>query len=185
MKHLHIPEIVVTERLVISRLKYEDAEEIFYTYASKPEATKFVSWATHTTVADSSMFLKYAIAGWEEGTDYSFSIRLKNSRQMIGSIGLLHDNGKVQFGYILSPTHWGQGYATEACIALMDILRTHPEIYRVSTFVDVENIASIRVLEKAGLVKEAVLKDWFRFVNQHYAIKDCAFFYLPLAHDIG
>ena len=104
---------------------------------------------------------------------------------MIGSIGLLHDNGKVQFGYILSPTHWGQGYATEACIALMDILRTHPEIYRVSTFVDVENIASIRVLEKAGLVKEAVLKDWFRFVNQHYAIKDCAFFYLPLAHDIG
>ncbi|HYG01747.1 MAG TPA: GNAT family protein [Chryseosolibacter sp.] len=180
MDRLQIPETVVTDRLFLSRLRYEDAEEIFYTYASKPEATRFVSWATHTTVEDSRLFLGYAIAGWEEGTDYSFSIRLQHSAQMIGSIGLINDSGKIQFGYILSPTHWGQGYATEACMAVMNLLKSIPGIYRIHTFVDIENIASIRVLEKAGFVKEATLKNWFRFVNQHYAVKDCVMFYLPL-----
>ena len=177
---LAIPEQIETERLVLLRLKYEDAEEIFYSYASKPEATKFMLWPTHRSLADTRIFLRFAANGWNAGTDYSFGIRSKQFNRFIGSCGLLHDEGRIQFGYVLSPTHWGRGYATEVCWKLMAIVKVIPEVYRVSTFVDAENIASAKVLLKSGLVEEAKLEKWYRFVNQDNQPKDCLLFRLPL-----
>lgn len=177
---LAIPEHLETERLGLSRLRYEDAEEIFYTYASKPEATKFMSWPTHRSIEDTRIFLKYAVEGWRNGSDYSFGIRLKEYNRFIGSCGLINENGKIQFGYILSPTHWGRGFGTEVCIKLMEILRNLPEVFRVNTFVDAENSASVRVLVKSGLVEDARLEKWFRFINQEKQPKDCILFKLPL-----
>lgn len=177
---LHLPEKILTERLILQRLRYEDAEEIFYTYASKPEATRFVSWPTHTSVNDTRSFLAYAHSAWETGIDYSYSIRLKGSNRLIGSFGVMNDLGKIQFGYILTPTQWNLGYGTEACRKMMELLKTEKEIYRIGTFVDTKNEASIKVLQKSGLKEEARLDKWFRFVNQGNEPCDCILFYLPL-----
>ncbi|CAN5380897.1 GNAT family N-acetyltransferase [soil metagenome] len=177
---LPVPEKIETDRLLLQRFRKEEAEEIFYSYASKAEATKYMSWPTHKSLDDTRDFLKHALIGWRRGTDYSFSIRLRKSNRFIGCCGMMNDNGKVQFGYVLSPTHWGNGYATEACIRLMQIVRGLHDVYRVSTFVDVENAASIRVLIKSGLVEEARLEKWFKFVNQGNEPKDCVLFKLPI-----
>ncbi|MBT1703262.1 GNAT family N-acetyltransferase [Chryseosolibacter indicus] len=180
MDRINLPEKIETERLLLQRLRYEDAEEIFYGYASKPEATTFMSWPTHKSIEDTRTFLKYAIQSWQFGLDYSYSIRLRQANQFIGSFGVINELGKAQFGYIFSPRHWGNGYATEACRTLMNVLKDHKEFYRIGTFVDVDNTASMRVLLKSGLKEEARLKDWFRFINQGNRPKDCALFYLPL-----
>lgn len=177
---LRLPERIETERLFLQKLRYEDAEEIFYTYASKPEATKYVAWPTHRSVSDTRDFLSYAIHAWARGIDFSYSIRLKSSSRLIGSLGVLHDDGKVQFGYIISPTVWKQGFATEACGAMIHELKQHKSLHRIWTLVDVDNIASIRVLEKCGLIEEARLPKWFRFINQGNEPRDCLFFRLPL-----
>ena len=179
MHRLAMPVEIETERLFLQRLKYEDAEEIFYAYASKPRATHYLSWATHESVDDTRLFLQYSVANWNFGTDYSYSIRLK-SGLLIGSIGIVNDEGKVQIGYVLSPGHWGQGYTTEACSSVLSVLKTLDNIHRDGTFVDAENFASIKVLEKCGLVKEADLVMWFRFVNQGNQPRDCILFrFLP------
>ncbi len=179
MVQLNLPEKISTDRLVLQRLRYEDAEEIFYTYASKPEATQYVSWATHQTLDDTRSFLKYVHHAWGIGTDYSFSIRLKETNRLIGSFGIMNEGGKLQFGYILSPTQWGQGYATEVCRHMMQMLKGLEGVTRIQTFVDVENAASAKVLLKSGLVEEAILKNFFVFVNQGSAMKDCILFKLP------
>jgi [ribosomal protein S5]-alanine N-acetyltransferase len=178
MRSLAIPEKLESERLLLQRLRYEDAEEIFYAYASKSEATRFVSWPTHQSIKDTREFLRYAHRSWRAGIDYSFSIRLKESGRLIGSIGVVNDNGKLQIGYILSPTQWGQGFATEAVRAIVMMLRTLEGVYRIGTFVDVDNVASIHVLEKCGLKREAMLPKWFRFVNQQNEPRDCILFTL-------
>jgi ribosomal-protein-alanine N-acetyltransferase len=177
---LNLPERIETERLVLQRLRYEDADEIFYTYASKPEATKYVAWPTHQSVSDTRDFVAYAVNAWERGTDFTYSIRLKNSSRLIGSIGVMHDDGKVQFGYIVSPTLWGQGFATETCRAVIDQLKRQGTLHRIWTLVDKDNVASIRVLEKCGLIEEARLPKWFRFINQGNDPRDCIFFRFPL-----
>lgn len=171
-----LPARIDTPRLVLQRLKHEDAEEVFYTYASKPEATRYVAWPTHRSVNDTRTFLIYAYDAWEKGTEFSYAIRLADSGRLIGSIGIINDDGKVQFGYILSPTHWSRGYATEACVAVLTRLKTIPSIFRIWTLVDAENTASIRVLQKSGLMEEARLTKWFRFINQDNDPKDCVIF---------
>ena len=109
--------------------------------------------------------------------DYSYSIRLKETNRLIGSFGVIHENGKIQFCYIFTPTQWGNGYATEVCIEMMNLLKNEKGIFRIGTCVDVENVASMKVLLKAGLVEEARLSDWMMFPNQGKA-KDCVLFLL-------
>jgi [ribosomal protein S5]-alanine N-acetyltransferase len=180
MELLKLPEKIITERLILQRLRYEDAEEIFYTYASKTDVTKYLSWPTHQSIEDTKTFLRYAVESWELGLDFSYSIRLKDSHQLIGGFGAINETGKIQFGYAISPIHWNKGYTTEACRKMMEVLKGFTQIYRIATFVDTENIASIRVLEKSGLVREATLIKWFRFINQNNEPKDCSLYYLPL-----
>ncbi|NBP67489.1 MAG: N-acetyltransferase [Cytophagia bacterium] len=179
MERMNLPESLESERLLFQRLRYEDAEEIFYAYASKAEATRFVSFATHKDIKDTRTYLRYAKNAWDMGLDYAYSIRLKESSQLIGSYGIINEMGRIQFGYILSPTYWGNGYATEACLLLTALLKTQRGVYRIGSFVDQEHIASIRVLEKSGFVCEGTLKRWIKFPNQDNTAKDCKVFVLP------
>lgn len=177
-----VPEQLQTDRLILTRLRHEDAEEIFYTYASKPESTRFVSWPTHQWVKDTRAYLTRTITGWRQGIDFSYGIRLQANGRLIGSGGFLNDGGKVQVGYVFGPLHWGKGYATEATRELIRVLNTQPGIFRIGSFVDAENLASARVLIKAGFVEEAILQNWFRFPNQGNVPKDCVLFKIP---DLG
>ncbi len=180
MVKLSLPTHFVTKRLSIQKLRYEEAEEIFYSYASKPEATRFMSWATHRSIADTRAFLRYVVDAWRMGMDYSFAIRLKDTHRLIGSFGVINENGRLQFGYILSPTQWGNGYATEVCRNMMEILKEQDGVYRIGTYVDMDHVASINVLKKSGLVEEARLARWMRFPNQNDMPKDCILFTLPI-----
>ena len=162
----------------MQRLRYEDAEEIFYTYAGKPEVTKFLAFPTHQSVGDARNFLNYVIDAWDNGTEYAFGIRLKGENRFVGSLGFINENGKVQFGYALSPNYWNRGVATEACKAVLELLKRQKDIHRVWTFTDAENVASGKVLLKCGLVEEARLSKWFRFVNQDNQPKDCILYVL-------
>ncbi len=101
------------------------------------------------------------------------------NQRLIGSCGVVNDSGKIQFGYVLSPSQWGNGYATEVCRKLMEILKSVPEVKSVGTFIDAENLASQRVLLKSGLQVTEKREKWFRFVNQNSQWKDCVLFNLP------
>ena len=70
--------------------------------------------------------------------------------RLIGSCGLgRRPSGAVELGYWIARPHWGRGFATEACSALIDIARILglPSL-EASHFID--NPASARVLEKLG-----------------------------------
>jgi ribosomal-protein-alanine N-acetyltransferase len=174
-----LPDQIHGGRIFLQRLRYEFAEEIFFAYASKPEATRFVSWPTHRSIEDTRRYTRYAVPAWEAGTDYSFVIRLKDSNRLIGSIGCLNDDGKVQFGYILSPVFWNKGYATEAAQILLNHVKSVETVYRIWTFTDLDNLASQKVLLKNGLIEEARLTNWFRFVNQDKMPRTCILFKVP------
>jgi [ribosomal protein S5]-alanine N-acetyltransferase len=175
---LQIPERLETPRLLLNRLQHEDAEEIFYTYASKQESTRFVTWPTHQSVKDTREYLRRTTAAWSQGIDFSFSIRLQASGRLIGGCGFLNDSGKIQIGYIFGPLHWNNGYATEATRKLIELLKSQPGVFRIGSFIDAENQASAKVLLKAGMQEEAMLSQWCRFPNQENQPKDCILFKL-------
>ncbi len=88
---------------------------------------------------------------------YVFCIRLTQTNQFVGLIAL--NIGKPNFKvaeiwYKIHPDQWRQGYATEALAALLDYGFSSLLLHRIEAGCAVGNIASVKVLEKAGMVRE-------------------------------
>ena len=69
----------------------------------------------------------------------------------------LPPDGRVEIGYGLLPEYWGQGYATEAVVAMVAWARTQPGVTAVEAEAEASNLASLRVLEKSGFVPTGVI----------------------------
>jgi len=64
-------------------------------------------------------------------------------------------------GYTLVPGERGKGYGTEAVQIMVDYLFLHKNIARIQAETHPDNIASQRVLEKAGFKKEGIIRKSF------------------------
>ena len=53
-------EVIETARLRLRKPARPDAEAIFASYAGDPLVTKYLSWPTHRTLADTSAFLAWS-----------------------------------------------------------------------------------------------------------------------------
>ena len=82
--------------------------------------------------------------------------------EAIGGIGVIAREGiscrTGHFGYWLGEAHWGKGIATAASRAMVAYLSTRSSFARLEAPVFAWNPASMRVLEKAGFVREGVLR---------------------------
>jgi len=63
--------------------------------------------------------------------------------------------GQAYIGYFLSRGSWGKGYATEVGRALLSFGFDQLKLLRIWAWCDTENSASVRVLEKLGMRREA------------------------------
>ncbi|KAK8957660.1 hypothetical protein KSP39_PZI000508 [Platanthera zijinensis] len=74
---------------------------------------------------------------------------------------------RVSLGYSVVPEYWGRGIATEAArMSIEAALERWTGVERVQAFVCLDNLASQRVLEKAGFQREAVLRKYMFFKGQ-------------------
>lgn len=154
------PQVWETDRLRLRRPMMTDAEEIFRQYARDPEVTKYLTWRPNREVEETRAFLRACLVAWEEGKSFQWAIVRKEDDRFLGMIALRVDGHKLEMGYVLAKSHWGKGYMTEAVTALIDWALKQEEIYRVWAVCDVENRASARVLEKAGMKCEGILRRW-------------------------
>jgi RimJ/RimL family protein N-acetyltransferase len=78
----------------------------------------------------------------------------KNKVQFLGWFSLRptgNDPGEAALGYRLRRDAWGQGYATEGVRALIASAFAQPGIQRIVATTYEDNLASLRVMEKAGM----------------------------------
>jgi RimJ/RimL family protein N-acetyltransferase len=66
---------------------------------------------------------------------------------------------RAQLGYWLGEDFWGRGIMTEAIKLITGYTFEHFDLVRIQATVNSNNLASMRVLEKAGFVKEGILKN--------------------------
>lgn len=175
-----LPETMELERLRLNRNRLTDSEEIFYAYASKPEVTKYLSWKTHETLEETRSYLSVVDKTWRQGLQASYSVRLKKSNRLIGSCGCAFADGLFQVGYVFSPVFWGMGYATEACRGLVAEIRRVSPAGRICSFVDIDNLASARVLEKSGFIQEQISPGHYVAPNQGGVRRDAFIYVLPI-----
>ncbi len=72
----------------------------------------------------------------------------------------------VEIGYGLVKNERGKGYSTEAAVLMVDYLFLSKEIESIQASTDLGNVASQRVLEKAGFKKEGIMRKRFFYNGQ-------------------
>ncbi len=159
---MHRPPVTfATARLSARPPRPEDAEAVYASYAGDPAVTRYLSWPAYTRVPPLTVFLQECAAHWEKGDGpFTWLLFYKGTSTPIGSIGVTLERGKAMFGYVIAKKFWQRGLATEALTHLVTWSLAQPDIFRAWAFCDVENPASVRVMEKSGLVREAVLSRW-------------------------
>jgi len=93
------------------------------------------------------------LKSYQKHSDFGiFAAYLKNSDEYIGWFQFERDNelnDAIEIGWRLKKQYWGNGYATEVAIALSEMGMEKGKTIVARAMI--ENFASIRVMEKAGL----------------------------------
>ena len=76
----------------------------------------------------------------------------KATGEVIGRVGLWHPEGwpGIELGWIIRRSRWNNGFATEAARAALDWTWANVDTDHVISFIQPDNLASIRVAEKIG-----------------------------------
>ncbi len=166
-----------TERLILRRFKLEDAEEFYQNVTSDSKVNKFLTWPIHKDVEETKELLTVWVERYENPERYCWAIILKESNQVIGTIAAPTIKNRietVELTYCIGSAWWGFGIVTEALKEVNRYLFEEIQVNRIEAGYDVNNPASGRVLEKAGMQKEGVLRQAGRNNQGLFDLAFCA-----------
>ncbi len=175
MRTLIVP--LRTARLTVREFVQSDLRAVF-AYSSDPRVTRYLFFGPRDEDSTAE-YLEGLLASQRERprTRFELAVEEIESGRVIGACDLSFiERNVVDLGYMLGIESWGKGYATEIALALVDAAFFDLRADRVISTVDVNNGASIRVLEKIGMRWEAVFRKHRRAKNRWW---DCHLFVLP------
>jgi len=160
------PATFETPRLRLRVPVVDDDAAIFDAYTQDAQVARYTTWSPHRNLDETRKFLEqYCEGGWKAGTVFSWLMTISEGGHAAGIIDFRLTACRAEVGYVLARRYWGRGLMTEAAGAVVEWVIAQPEIHRVWATVDLESVASQRVLEKVGMVKEGVLRRWAVFPN--------------------
>lgn len=138
-----------TARLWLRRLEEGDAAHFEHLFKDDWEAVKQTG---RLPFPPATAAMRIWIRRHTGPGGHAFFLRRKSDHDSIGAIGFGGKGPIAELGYALGRAYWGQGYATEAVGAMIEVASTLG-FGGLQAFSFVENPASARVLEKAGFSK--------------------------------
>lgn len=146
-----------TDRLFLRRIVASDFVEI-RTLRGNPETMKFIPRPLITNDDDALEFINMINEKIDNNEAINWAITLKGNPRHIGNIGLFRlqpENHRCEIGYMILPEYKGNGIVTEAINAVLKYGFNDMNMHSIEAVIDPNNIASERVLQKNGFVKEA------------------------------
>ncbi len=147
---------LITQRLLLEPVEFSDLENI-HDLLSIPEVDKYNTLGIPTNIEVTSVYLDEWVENRKQRTEFAFGIKLKLDKKFIGLISIKVGLRKFQRGevwYKLHPLFWTKGYATEALQALLVFGFHTLDLHRIEAGCAVDNVGSIKVLEKVGMIRE-------------------------------
>lgn len=151
--------ILETERLILREISVEDARSMFE-YAKQDCVGPVAGWEPHRNLSETKMIIQLMRDKRKYGQLGVFSIVLKDTNKMIGTIELhtYVKKFKATLGYALSPYYWGRGIVVEASKALLTWGFKDLQLVRIDCEVFTTNMQSQRVCEKLQFQNEGIKK---------------------------
>lgn len=167
---------IETERLFFRELLPSDAD-VMFELDSDPAVVQYVGDKPLTHIDQARQRIKNVMQQYQDVGIGRWAAVLKETNECIGWAGLKYItelNGRkdnYDLGYRFLKRHWGNGYGTESAKAFIHYGFDEMKLMRISAYVDVDHVASVRILEKCGLkltntfMGEDSLCAWYEIVN--------------------
>ena len=159
-----VPEVAVegvileTPRLILRRHVSGDADAL-EAVLGDPVANEFFPSALDRRGVED--WIAGHIARYRRDGFGKWAIILKSTGEIVGSCGCVvqevEGRNEIEVGYNVRRDLWGNGYATEAARACTEYAFRELGAVRVISMIRPENVRSIRVAEKNGMVREKVI----------------------------
>ena len=171
---MNMSNIIETSRLYLRRIKQEDIND-FYNIMGNKETMKYLG-KTLTKEEIKNYFDSLNNTNYES-IDGEYAIVLKEKDKVIGqfSINTKKRDKRSKISYMLNSAYWNKGYITECVLYIKKLLFEEYQINKIVADCDVNNKASIRILEKMGMKKEGILRQE-RFSQEKNKFYDVAVF---------
>lgn len=165
------PALIEGVRLRLRRTMPDDAATLF-ALVDDAEVMRYLDWPHPGGVAETRVHLQTVDQRWAQGQEHQYLVVRKADGQALGTVSFRPRGHTADFGYVFGRLHWGQGYGSEAARLLVGWLQRQPVLQRLWATCDAGNLASARVLEHAGLQREALMRKASQRPNLRGAIRD-------------
>lgn len=164
---------VETDRLLLRRATMVDAADMFE-YASDAEVARYTTWEPHASIEESRMFLEFLLHRYSGGEVAEWGVVHKADNKLIGTCGFSMwnpYNARAEVAYAMARPYWGQGLMTEAVRAVLDFGFVRMALNRIEARCLPANIGSARVMEKAGMQYEGLLREQMYAKGRYHDLK--------------
>ena len=149
-----------TDRLLLRPLELSDAPDIQLLAGDKDVAstTRDIPHPYEEGMAEK--WIKSCQEKAASGELINFAITLPNDGSFLGAIGIHPDDtgSQAEISYWVGKPYWNRGYATEAVKGVIDQGCTQLKLERIYAAHFTRNPSSGRVMQKAGMLHEGLLK---------------------------
>ncbi len=144
---------VETERLIITKFDLAMAEDV-HKNSLDEDNRRFVPDEVFETVEEAKETIEFLMSCYESGEGpFVYPVLLKDGTN-IGYVQLVPMEEEYEVGYHIAKEFTGEGYATEALMALLQFAKEEKNPEKLYGICVSENAASKKVLEKCGFEKE-------------------------------
>lgn len=162
--------LITTERLILRKARLEDTPEMFF-FRSDPEMMKYIDRAPAKTEDEARGVLQMIIDASDNNTGISWTITLKGSDTMLGNISLwrlIKEHYRAEIGYVLHTAQQGKGIMNEAMKAVINYGFNTMGLHSIEANINPLNLASQKVLERNGFVREAYFRENYYHDGKFY-----------------
>lgn len=147
-----------SERLKLRLIEFSDLNAIHVLH-SLPETDKYNTLGIPEDIGVTKQIMAPQITAnqQQEIINYTFAVEELGTGTFIGLFGFKLGSEKynnAEVWYKLNVEFWGNGYATEALNLVLDFGFKNLKLHRIVAGCAIDNIGSIKVLEKAGMTRE-------------------------------
>ncbi|HTO56998.1 MAG TPA: GNAT family N-acetyltransferase [Pseudomonadales bacterium] len=138
-----------TERLLIRSFSIADLPA-YAEIVADPRVTKFLADGSPHTYEEAEAYIRDCIDR-DRATGISrYAVLRKRQLDLIGFCGFKEQTEYVDFGWRYAHHAWGQGYATEAALRMLEYGTRELGLTNIAAGAFIENIASVKIIQKLG-----------------------------------
>jgi ribosomal-protein-alanine N-acetyltransferase len=162
--------ILTTPRLLLREIIPGDAPDL-YRFLSDPEGQKYDPGLFTQDLAEAQELVGKIGGRFAARQSIGWGIQLRGENHLVGCLGFSFWERayyKADLGYTVARTHWRCGIATEAIRALMQFGFETLHLHRINVDTRIDNIASVRLMQKLGFIQEGVRRECVQIEDGTY-----------------